>query len=79
MTWHIRKAGKMRADKRFRTLFTKSHTGRAIVNRHGTICGAEPTADDKDRDTAAHLIKHAAIPQLAHWTDGICEACREAL
>lgn len=73
---HIRKSGQMRADKRFR--FAMEHS-RAVVNKSKTLCGGEQTAQDHDKNTAAHLIKSAKIPQLAHWAVNICPDCAAKL
>lgn len=71
---HIRRAGKMRHDKRFRSALARTN-----VNRYGTICGAEPTNLDIDKAGAAHLRQCARVPQLAHWIADVCPACLAAL
>ena len=71
---HIRAKGDYRADKRFR--FNSKRGGRAIVNRAGTICGADTTYDDIDKKTAAHLVKSVANAgdRIAHWLADVCPA-----
>jgi hypothetical protein len=74
---HIRAKGEYRADKRFRFQAGTGPHSRMNVNHSGTICGAEPTHDDVDRKTAAHLVKSVAVApaQLAHWISDVCPAC----
>jgi len=79
---HIRAKGAMRSDKRFRFAFgDRGEHSRNVFNRNGTICGADPTPDDHDRATAAHLIKSAAVApdKIGHWASDICPACRGGL
>lgn len=75
---HIRRAGQYRKDRRFRTQFPGD---RSIINRAGTLCGSEPTHDDIDRLTAAHLRASAAVApqQLAHWIADVCPSCMSTI
>jgi hypothetical protein len=80
MAWHIRARGEYRSDKRYRTQAMQG-AGRAIINRAGTMCGADPTFEDTDRKTATHLRESVKVApaRLAHWLDGICRDCLKRL
>lgn len=67
---HIRNSEQGGRDKR-------SRAGRFFNNAQPTICGAEPTADDKSKRDAAHLMFYAqAQPaRLGHWVQDLCPEC----
>lgn len=75
---HIRRAGRYRKDRRFRTQFDAD---RSIINRAGTLCGAEPTREDIDKVLARHLRSSVAVApvQLADWIADVCPECLAAL
>ncbi len=76
---HIRKTGEMRADRRFSVRSGNGPRSRTNVNRSSALCGGETSEYDMDRESAARLIRSAQHPQLAHWTVGMCPACRSKL